>query len=349
MFTRYRIGYHVLLVLAALEFAFAFSFGTAPFSKYLSPNGFVTKMLPGWVVLPLAWAGFLAIEITRRQVDRPFVAVRRMLHRHRHWLGRGLLFMLIVLFLARAFTSYKTAIPLHMPFYADPWLANIDMMIFGVDPWRLTHAVIGPTGTVIIDRVYALWFVIMMLYFGWFCFTRDQTLQLRGLLTFILAWTLLGNGVAVLLSSVGPCFYEAFYQDARFAPLMTQLKAIDANDTLLALKSMNFLVGSVGKERFGAGISAMPSLHVAIAFLCFLVAWEYGRHWWAKLLGAAFFGFILVGSVHLGWHYAVDGLVSIAVTGLIWWGTGWFVRWLEAREAAAAGPSAQPLAVPAPA
>jgi PAP2 superfamily len=333
MFARYRLGYQVLLVLAALEFAFAFSFGTAPLSKYLSDSGFVTRMLPAWVMLPLIWAGFVSIEIARRQVDKPFVAVRKMLFRHRYWLGRGLLFMFIVLFLARAFTSYKTAIPGYVPFYADPLLANIDLMIFGTDPWRITHALIGPTGTVVIDRIYALWFVIMMLYFGWFCFTRNQVLQLRGLLTFVFAWTILGNFVAVILSSTGPCFYEHFYHDTRFAPMMAELRAIHSNDTLLALKSMNFLIDSIGKERFGAGISAMPSLHVAIAFLCFLVAWEFGRHWWAKLLGFLFFAAILVGSVHLGWHYAVDGIVSVIVTGLIWWGSGRFVRWVEAREA----------------
>jgi hypothetical protein len=349
MFERYRLGYHVLIVLSVLEFAVTFSFGTAPVSTYLANHGFVGKMLPGWVLLPLIWAGFLAIEITRRQVDRPFVAIRRILRRHRHWLGRGLLFMLILLFLTRSFTSYKTAIPGLMPYYADPWLANIDFMIFGVDPWRLTHAVIGPAGTVVIDRIYAIWFLIMMLYIGWFCFTRNQRLQLRGLLSYLLVSVLLATVCAPLLSSVGPCFFENFYHNARYAPMVAELRAIHENDTLLAVKAMNFLLDSVGKERFGAGISAMPSIHVAIAFLCFLVAWEYGRHWWAKLLGFLFFAIILVGSVHLGWHYAVDGIMSIAVTGLVWWGTGRFVRWVEKREAAQAVSASEPLGAPAPA
>lgn len=334
MFARYKLGYQVLLALAALQFAVSFSFGTAGIPTYLANHGFVTKMLPGWVLLPLLWAGFLSIEITRRQVDRPFAAIRRMFHRHRHWLGRGLLFMLVLLFLTRAFTSFKTAIPRYMPFYADPWLADFDSMLLGTDAWRLTHALIGPAGTVVIDRLYALWFVIMMLYIGWFCFTRNQALQVRGLLAYLLVSAVLSTLCAVLLSSVGPCFYQDFYGDPRYAPMVAQLRGIHENDTLLAVKAMNFLLDSVGKERFGAGISAMPSIHVAIAFLCFLVAWEYGRHWWARLLGFLFFAVIMVGSVHLGWHYAADGIVSVLVTGLIWWGTGRFTAWLEAREAA---------------
>jgi PAP2 superfamily len=342
MFVRYKLGYQILLALAVLQFAVSFSFGTAPVSTYLANHGFVTKMLPGWIMLPLLWAGFLSVEIARRQVDRPFAAIRRMLHRHRYWLARGLLFMLMLLFLTRAFTSFKTAIPRYVPFYADPWLADLDHLIFGTDAWRLTHAVIDPSATVVIDRVYALWFPIMMLYVGWFCFTRNQVLQLRGLLAYLLVLVVLSTICALLLSSVGPCFYEHFYHNGRYTPMMTELRAIHADDTLLAVKAMNFLLDSVGKERFGAGISAMPSLHVAIAFLCFLVAWEYGRHWWAKLLGFVFFGFILVGSVHLGWHYAVDGIVSVVVTGLIWWGTGRFVRWVEVREAAQGGLTREP-------
>jgi hypothetical protein len=50
------------------------------------------------------------------------------------------------------------------------------------------------------------------------------------------------------------------------------------------------------------------------------------------LLGL-FAAFILIGSVLLGWHYAVDGYVAIAMTWVIWRVVGWslnqpFIRWL---------------------
>ncbi len=31
---------------------------------------------------------------------------------------------------------------------------------------------------------------------------------------------------------------------------------------------------------------------------------------------------ILVGSVHLGWHYAVDGYIGAAIAAAIWFGVG---------------------------
>ena len=38
--------------------------------------------------------------------------------------------------------------------------------------------------------------------------------------------------------------------------------------------------------------------------------------------GGLFLLSIQVGSVHLGWHYAVDGYASMILTVLLWWGIG---------------------------
>jgi membrane-associated phospholipid phosphatase len=40
---------------------------------------------------------------------------------------------------------------------------------------------------------------------------------------------------------------------------------------------------------------------------------------------------ILVGSVHLGWHYAVDGYAGIFIAGFSWWLAGIVARWVAAR------------------
>ena len=82
-----------------------------------------------------------------------------------------------------------------------------------------------------------------------------------------------------------------------------------------------FKKGGIG---FGSGISAMPSLHVSMVFLFALVAWKI-----ARALGIAFTvfaGFIVIGSVHLGWHYAIDDYAAIIGTWLIWWAVCWLLN-----------------------
>ena len=44
---------------------------------------------------------------------------------------------------------------------------------------------------------------------------------------------------------------------------------------------------------------------------------------------AAFAAAMLIGSVHLAWHYAVDGLVSIVLVTALWRGFGRLVQWEE--------------------
>ena len=44
------------------------------------------------------------------------------------------------------------------------------------------------------------------------------------------------------------------------------------------------------------------------------------------MLLTAFAVVIQVGSVHLGWHYAVDGYIGARLTLAVWLGVGWVMK-----------------------
>jgi membrane-associated phospholipid phosphatase len=67
-----------------------------------------------------------------------------------------------------------------------------------------------------------------------------------------------------------------------------------------------------------AGISAMPSIHLAMATLFAFLAFEVRK--WLGWLFVGYAAIILIGSVILGWHYAVDGYAGIILASLIWHG-----------------------------
>lgn len=347
MFERLHSGYYLLIGLAVVQFSLAFIFGKAEIGYYLSLDGFQKMFLPMGLVFPLTWLGLATLKITYRRVDRPTRTLLRLARYNRWWLLRGTVFVLLILLLARSFGSFKASIPKMNPYWADPILANLDKAVFGVDPWQITHAIFGSDATMLMDRAYSLWFLMMMICMGWYAFTRDPKLQIRGLLSYLLTWSFLGNLTATALSSVGPCFYHMFYDDTRFVPLLTKLQEIDSDHhRIFALGAMKYLSSNIGVDLPGNGISAMPSLHVAIAMLFFLSCRSYAPSRLLAIVAGAYAAVVFLSSVHLGWHYASDGLVSIVVVFIIWHLTGKYVDWLEARERSK--PSPMPLtALPA--
>lgn len=220
-----------------------------------------------------------------------------------------------------AATTIKKHIPDFKPFYADGVLMRLDA-VFGVDPWRITHLFFGIASTRLIDSLYALWQVEQIALSIWLVLARNRRFQVQAVLAFQLAWLLLGGVLAIALASVGPCFVDEFYGNNYYAPLMARLP-----EDLPSRQAMEYLLATQGMDTVGGGISAMPSIHVAIAVLAGLCVRDRFPRW--QWLAWGYAAIIYVGSIHLGWHYASDGIVGGLGMIAIWKACGWYVHILK--------------------
>lgn len=249
--------------------------------------------------------------------------------------------------LMATFNVFKQMILPLAGFHLDPLLARADRaLFFGTDPWRVTHALLGnPTVTLIIDQAYHAWFVPMSIGVIFCSWMAPSTCRLRTqyLLSYIGVWVLIGSVAAFLCGSAGPCFYSTFVgPEPRFEALARQLAAVETatGSSLTSLHIQEILIRTHGTPELavGGGISAMPSVHNALAVLFALAAFRVSKRWGWVFLGYAVL--IWVGSIHLGWHYALDGLVAAVFTVGIWYVCGRIADWVM---------QAPPAALPRPA
>jgi len=230
----------------------------------------------------------------------------------------GIVYLLIPPFMC-SYSSMKQAIPLLKPFNSDQFLSRLDHFIhFNHNPWDLLQIWLGhPSLTRFIDFSYMTWGAIFLYSMLWMAYSRRRALRLQFLLSLALCWIFIGNLAATLLASVGPCYYSHVKPDA-LNTYTTMVAYLHSIPDLQATRIQDALwqAYSVGKFMPLGGISAMPSMHVSIAVLLALV---YSRlHFWVGLPFILYAVLIQIGSVHLGWHYAIDGYVSIGLTLSIW-------------------------------
>ena len=215
------------------------------------------------------------------------------------------------------------------PFSFDKTLMQLDRSLhFGYDPWVLLQPILGyDVVTFLLSVAYNFWFLALFGTFMWFGFARKaDVVRTQFFLSYMLVWWIGGGLLALYFSSAGPVYYGAIgLSPDPFAPLMAYLRDVDTRMPILSLLTQSFLWdGYVGKTE-AIGIAAFPSMHNASAVLFALAAWRVSRM--AGYFFAAYSVVILVGSVHLGWHYAVDGYAAIALAGMCWWLAGFVARW----------------------
>ena len=143
-----------------------------------------------------------------------------------------------------------------------------------------------------------------------FAISGDVLLRTRFFLAYFSLW-MVGGLLAVLVPSIGPIYThpEWFVQNempwARFIQRMlwSGYQQLMMNPALF-------------HARVYEGIAAFPSLHVGLVALFALFVRHVHRT--AGHLMWCYVVLMQVGSVHLGWHYAVDGYVGMLLAYLLY-------------------------------
>lgn len=246
--------------------------------------------------------------------ERPSAPIRRLIDAAAANKERILIAILgsqLLAFGSAAFGSLKAGIPRATPFWLDGPLAGLEARMFGADAWAAAYSLFGWAAP-LFDRLYATFVGTHIIAVLFLLAARPSLLKSRALVSLSLAWLVLGVLGGYALSSAGPIFYDRVFGGERFAPMLAMLAkdAPIATFTADALWSMH----QSGSPRFGNGISAMPSMHVALTLWLALVL----KGTRLAPLGWLYFVATWIGSVLLGWHWFLDGAVGAAGMLALW-------------------------------
>ncbi len=281
----------------------ALTFASSAFAIMFVPNP--QGLIPALNILP-AWLAAATITVSiyglilagMRGVDKPLAELRKL----------GLV-NVAALFLAFtltglnmiAFMWMKPLLNYLVPFTADPLLADLDyLLFFGNDPFKLLAWLNFPYSGIVYHQT---WFVMIILCLTIVIASPKSRERSALLMTYFTLWSVIAPVMHTMLPAAGPIFFERMGYGDRFATLAPGPETMQVADYLWAIYSM---------KTFGAGsgISAMPSMHIAMTSWVLLVIWTLSRRLLVPgLIGATI---IYLLSISLGWHYAVDGIVAAA-------------------------------------
>lgn len=304
-----------------LYFAAGLTVASAGLALALTPQ--ISGLLPALRILP-AWmaaavlVGALGLYGTMayERVASPFAAIVKLWREERGRVIGALAILLLAGLNMIAFMWMKTLLNYQVPFWADPLLARADATLFlGHDPWRLAAPLVFEHA----GKVYhPIWFVMMITLVAVAAWARPSAKRSAVLVSYFVLWSMAGPVIHCLLPAGGPIFFEALGHGRRFADIVPTAETAQVAGYLWTIYS---------SEAFGtgAGISAMPSLHVTMAAWMVLASLALApRLLMPVAVGASVVAFL---SVALGWHYAVDGIVgALVAVGTYRAALSWFNR-----------------------
>lgn len=270
----------------------------------------VLMLLPLWLTAAFGLAGVVAViailRMMRSGIEHPISHCVRYLGENRKLLMFVAAGMVLTGLNMITFMWVKPLLNYLVPFRADPLLASVDRFLFGTDPWRLLTFLNTSPLAIFYHRG---WFALMIITLLMLLMQPPSAQKSAILLTYFLLWSVFGPVIHTVCPAAGPVFYSALGYGNSFSGLVTVEETSEA---------ARYLWHFYSDQSFGpgAGISAMPSLHIATTAWMVIAVAQFSRRWTLPMMGAAILIFLL--SISLGWHYAVDGIVGGAGAYVIW-------------------------------
>lgn len=280
-----RVAPYLVAILVLIAFQTAFGiYVRATTGSHLSPVIFdsVKVAVVIWFVFPCVMAVIDGLDR-----ESPWASYVSNLRSNVPGYGFALLAQILFSLSLAMMNWTKSMIP---AFTADFMLADLDHALFGTDPALLFRIPV-------LENVFAIaYFVWMPLVFG--SASLVAYLQnFRAVLSLILVTTI-DTIAQYALPSAGPIFWQRLGFGDRFDYLVDS----PGNYQLVS----NFLWGHYqsGTLMVGTGISAFPSMHVALS------AWMVLTFPRARIIFFPFLLLVFAGSLASGWHYLSDGLAG---------------------------------------
>ena len=211
------------------------------------------------------------------------------------------------------YCNIKQAIPfINRNIYDSQLLFADKIFHFGLNPNTVTIKLFGSDFIAgAMDRIYISWYMLKPMVLAYFAIIPDRRTHIRFFTSYFAMW-IFGGICALLIPSLGPIYTNPEWFSGLNIPFANRLQQMLLNHYEAAL-------ANPGKYKvfIYEGIAAFPSLHVGIVALFAFFLWKINRK-----IGIAMFlyvALIQLGSVLLGWHYAIDGYVTIGLAyGLFW-------------------------------
>lgn len=208
------------------------------------------------------------------------------------------------------YCNIKQAIPFINPGIHDSTLQQIDRYLhFGVNPNIAAVTLFGaPVVAFLFDKLYVLWYLLKPLVLAYFAMTPDRKAHVSFYTAYFAMW-IFGGLLSVALPSLGPVYTHPEW--------FTNLNAAIAGKLQTQLMT-HYEAALAHPEKYKVfiyeGVAAFPSLHVGIAAIFAFFVFQVNRG-----IGAFFIAYaviVQIGSVLLGWHYAIDGYFAIGMAYL---------------------------------